>query len=240
MKLVPFPAWPASLRRSTDFSVGGFEPFSSLDWPDHLAAVIFAQGCPMQCSYCHNPQLMPCNNGEMAFSKVLTALDKRRTLLDGVVFSGGEPCGQTGLPEAIAAVRKLELKVALHTSGIFPGMLKKILPQLDWVGFDAKAPEDQYFRVTGTSAWRRTEESLDILLGSGCEFEARTTWSPQLFNETALFDLAQNLARRGVAHYALQRVRKPSGDGKRWEPGPAPPAQLLEALAGLFRHFTIR
>jgi len=128
----------------------------------------------------------------------------------------------------------------LHTSGIFPGMLKKVLPQVDWVGFDVKAPEDQYFQVTGTSAWRRTQESLDVLLDSECKFEARTTWSPQLFTEAALFDLAQNLAGRGVAHYALQRVRTRSGDGKRWEPGPAPPAQLLEALAGLFRHFTIR
>ena len=75
---------------------------------------------------------------------------------------------------------------------------------------------------------------------TGSSSVARTTWSPQLFSETALFDLAQNLARRGVAHYALQRVRKPSGDGNRWEPGSAPRAQLLEALAGLFRHFTIR
>ena len=38
-------------------SVGGFEPFSTQDWPGRLAAVVFVQGCPWRCSYCHNPGL---------------------------------------------------------------------------------------------------------------------------------------------------------------------------------------
>ncbi len=234
--------WLLGGSEKIDFAVGGFVPFSSLDWPDHLAAVVFAQGCPLRCSYCHNPHLQICGEGELGFSQVIAALTKRRQLLDGVVFSGGEPCGQDELPQAIAAVRELGLQVGLHTAGIHPGMLAKVLPQLAWVGFDAKAPQDAYFRVTGTSAWQRAEQSLDLLLAGDCAFEVRTTWSPELFSADALFDLAQNLARRGVAHYALQRVRKPIGDGnsRRWEPASTPPAELLEKLAGLFRHFAVR
>ena len=44
-------------RRS--LRVGGFVPFTSTDYPDALAAVVFCQGCPWRCGYCHNPHLIP-------------------------------------------------------------------------------------------------------------------------------------------------------------------------------------
>ena len=39
--------------------IGGVQPFSSIDCPGALAAVVFVQGCPWRCLYCHNPQLQP-------------------------------------------------------------------------------------------------------------------------------------------------------------------------------------
>jgi len=38
--------------------IGGFVPFTAIDYPGHLAAVIFCQGCPWRCRYCHNPHLL--------------------------------------------------------------------------------------------------------------------------------------------------------------------------------------
>ncbi len=39
--------------------VGGLTPLSTTDWPGMLAAVVFCQGCPWRCGYCHNPDLIP-------------------------------------------------------------------------------------------------------------------------------------------------------------------------------------
>jgi len=42
-----------------DLRVGGLVPLSTTDYPDHLSAVVFCQGCPWRCAYCHNPHLLP-------------------------------------------------------------------------------------------------------------------------------------------------------------------------------------
>ena len=40
-----------------DLTIGGFVPLTTIDFPDHLSAVIFCQGCPYRCIYCHNPDI---------------------------------------------------------------------------------------------------------------------------------------------------------------------------------------
>ena len=78
--------------------VGGFVPFTSTDYPDALAAVVFCQGCPWRCGYCHNPHLIPARgDDERDFARILDWLASRRGLLDAVVFSGGEPTAQAGI-----------------------------------------------------------------------------------------------------------------------------------------------
>jgi pyruvate formate lyase activating enzyme len=38
--------------------VGGITPFTTIDYPGQLAAVLFLQGCPWRCQYCHNSELI--------------------------------------------------------------------------------------------------------------------------------------------------------------------------------------
>ena len=136
----------------TDLRVGGLARWSSCDWPGQLVATVFLQGCPWRCRYCHNPHLLPVHgDGEIAWPQVLAFLETRRDLLDGVVFSGGEPLIQAALPEAMGAVRALGFGVGLHTSGAAPERLKAVLPLVDWVGFDVKAPFADYARITGVA-----------------------------------------------------------------------------------------
>ena len=91
---------PAVLR------VGGLVPFTTTDYPGKLAAVVFAQGCPWRCGYCHNPHLLaPRGGAELAWDGVLDWLDRRQGLLDAVVFSGGEATAQAALAGAVHAVR---------------------------------------------------------------------------------------------------------------------------------------
>ncbi|HEX6005079.1 MAG TPA: radical SAM protein, partial [Burkholderiales bacterium] len=79
--------------------MGGLVALSTTDYPDHLAAVVFGQGCPWRCGYCHNPHLLPKRGvARIAWRDVLAFLERRRGLLDAVVFSGGEPTLQAALP----------------------------------------------------------------------------------------------------------------------------------------------
>ena len=144
--------------------VAGVVPFSSVDWPGKLAATVFLQGCPWRCPYCHNRDLqaaagtvgrcVAAGAGSGAgvpeliggrWREVLDLLDSRRGLLDGVVFTGGEPTMHRGLGEAIDAVRAAGFGVGLHTSGCYPGALEDVLRdhRPDWIGLDVKAdPRD--------------------------------------------------------------------------------------------------
>ena len=89
--------------------IGGMTPLTSIDFPGQLAAVLYLQGCPWRCGYCHNPGLIPARGeSHVEWRQVVAFLHRRRGLLDGVVFSGGEPTSQTGLPDAIAQVAGLD------------------------------------------------------------------------------------------------------------------------------------
>ena len=131
--------------------VGGITPLTTIDWPGRLAAVLFLRGCPWLCPYCHNPEFQKVAGQHYPWEKVLAFLEKRRGFLDGVVFSGGEPTLHPGLACTLEQVRALGFKIALHTAGAYPGRLDDILKRglVDWVGFDVKAPLDDYPRITG-------------------------------------------------------------------------------------------
>jgi pyruvate formate lyase activating enzyme len=189
--------------------VGGLTPLTTIDFPGRLAVVVFCQGCPWRCSYCHNPQLIPADvPPALHWDEVLTFLQRRRGLLDGVVFSGGEPTLQAALPAALRAVRELGFQTALHTAGMYPRRLAAVLPLLDWVGLDIKAPAAHYDSITATPrSAGRVARSLELLLASGVEHECRTTWHAGLFGRDELDRLGVELKQRGVRRWHIQPCR---------------------------------
>jgi pyruvate formate lyase activating enzyme len=194
---------------SRALAVGGFVPFSTLDWPGKFAAVVFVQGCPWRCSYCHNPHLQRRTGGAAAsWPRIVEMLENRRGLLDGVVFSGGEPTADPRLPEAMAEVRGMGFRIGLHTAGIYPRRLSRVLPLADWVALDVKARDADYAGLTGDpQAARKAGAARAAALASGVALECRTTLQPGLFDRSGLLDLAQRLAGEGVKEYAIQEFR---------------------------------
>jgi len=189
--------------------VGGLLPMTTVDYPDRLAAVVFCQGCPMRCRYCHNPELLP-RGGEnrIPWASVLDFLRSRRGLLDAVVFSGGEPTQQSALPEAIRQVRALGFEIGLHTSGVYPERLARLLPLLDWVGLDIKALPEDYPALTGMPgsgrlAWR----SAELLTASGTPCQLRTTHHPALMDEDRRHELQARLQALNPADHRWQVCR---------------------------------
>jgi len=189
--------------------VGGLQRWTSIDFPGRLAAVVFCQGCPWRCSYCQNPELLDARAGpQLAWQEVLRFLQGRRGLLDGVVFSGGEPTLQPALGAAMKEVRALGFEVALHSGGMYPDRLAEVLPLVDWVGLDIKAPWHRMDAVTASrgSASRVLDSLLQVLMG-GVAHECRTTWSPELFPLHELHTLTEELAALGVKRWRLQQLR---------------------------------
>jgi pyruvate formate lyase activating enzyme len=192
----------------TELAVGGLTQLTTLDLPGRLSAVVFCQGCPWQCGYCHNPHLIPRGPGDRPWSDVLDFLERRRGLLDAVVFSGGEPTLQSGLAQALREIREMGFLTGLHTGGPYPERFARVLPHLDWVGFDIKAPIDDYPRITGVpSSGVRAAASARLLLDSAVDHEFRTTVDASILQPADVEEIAHWLAARGARRYVLQRCR---------------------------------
>lgn len=198
-----------SVPRSAELRVGGLTRLSTCDWPGELVATIFCQGCPWDCGYCHNPHLIPASAEETTpWADVIAFLQSRRGLVDGVVFSGGEPTLQAALPTAMRQVRALGFRIGLHSAGPYPGRLAQVLPLVDWVGFDVKAAFDEYQNITGVAgSGKKGRASLIKVLGSGVPCDIRTTVHHRLLDGAALARLSAELELLGVPAHRLQTFR---------------------------------
>lgn len=228
---------------TAELRVGGLTPLTTTDYPGRLACVVFVQGCPWRCVYCHNPHLQRRGApSRIGWANLRAFLLRRIGLLDAVVFSGGEPTIDRALPAAMREVRELGFAVGLHTAGAYPARLEALLPLLDWVGMDVKTDLASYDRLTqarGSAA--RALQSARLLLASGVDCEFRTTYHPALIDNAALLALADLLAGMGVKRYALQAFR-PQGCAPP-VPGAAPTSiapALAERVAARFPELVLR
>src|SRR5690625_112800 len=191
-------------------NLGGFVPFSASDYPGYLACVAFIQGCNWQCSYCHNPHLQSRHPHPLAPSwpQVLEFLSERQNLLDAVVFSGGEPTMDPALPTAIKQAKSLGFKIGLHTTGAYTKRFAQILPDLDWVGFDFKAPWHTYHKIIERKQpLTHVQDSMQQLLTADCAYEIRTTIHSSLHQPADLLAMAEYLSTLNIGHWVLQHFR---------------------------------
>lgn len=191
--------------------IGGWARLSTCDWPAKLVTTVFCQGCPWRCGYCHNPGLLdPRTRTAIEWSRVLDHLAARDGLLDGVVFSGGEPLLQSRLAEAMREVRARGFGVGLHTGGAYPRRFEQILDErlVDWVGFDIKAAPPAYGKVTGVrNSALPALRSLRLLLDSSVPRQLRTTVDPALLGPEDVTALKAWLSGQNLHPHVWQEAR---------------------------------
>ncbi|MBQ3437828.1 MAG: pyruvate formate lyase-activating protein, partial [Fusobacterium sp.] len=133
--------------------INSFESFGTKDGPG-IRFVVFLQGCPLRCQYCHNVDTWDLRgkNYIQTPEDVLKELYKVKGFLTGgITVSGGEPLLQPGfLVELFKLCREQGIHTALDTSGyIFDDNAKKVLEYTDLVLLDIKhIDKDVYKELT--------------------------------------------------------------------------------------------
>src|SRR5690606_24220533 len=121
-------------QRACSLRIGGLQAMTTLDYPDHLACVLFCQGCAWRCRYCHNPELIaPRSDSELDWQQVRQFLRRRQGLLQAVVVSGGEALLLPGLGAGMVDVRVRHYMMVLLGAGMKPSPLAVLLPLYPWV-----------------------------------------------------------------------------------------------------------
>lgn len=189
----------------------GWVRTSLIDYPDHIATVLFSGGCNFRCPMCHNADLvaraeeMP----TLPHREVWAFLSKRVGLVDGIVVTGGEPTLQSGLIPFLQRARELGLDVKLDTNGYLPDVLAALLRDrlVSYVAMDVKAPPPKYALVAGRDDLdlKRIEDSIGLLLAGDVAYEFRTTVVPGLLVEEDVDGIAHWVS--GAVRYVLQPFR---------------------------------
>lgn len=190
-----------------EIQIGGIVPFTTIDYPEKLAAVLFLRGCPLRCAYCSNRHLIDAGDGEYDAEKVFDFLRSRVGKLEAVVFSGGEALMQgPALIDYMRRVRELGFSIGLHTNGFYPQQLAKCADIVDWVGLDFKTTREKYAQLCGHDvAYDQMLTSLDTWLNTGRGLEVRITCDPRFVSKSDLCAIADILVARGVKKIAVQK-----------------------------------
>lgn len=189
--------------------IQGFSKTSLLDYPGHLAAVIFTAGCNFRCPFCHNSDLVLTPSMEYSEEDVLSVLKKRRSILEGVCITGGEATLQPDLIDFMRRLRELGYKIKLDTNGYRPDVLHAVISQglADYVAMDIKNSLPKYPRTAGMTCFNQDNisESISLLMNSNIDYEFRTTVVYELHTKEDLIDIAHML--KGCKHYFLQSFK---------------------------------
>ncbi len=189
--------------------IHSYESFGTVDGPG-IRFVVFAQGCPLRCLYCHNPDTWSLDDAkiEAAPSEVVAEVVKYRNFLKsgGVTISGGEPLMQAGeVADIFELCRKEGIHTALDTTGIILNdETKRALKSTDLVLLDIKSTDTEGFkRIAGSAALDRTLAFLEYL-----EQQSIKCWLRQVVVEGYTDSIEQMEALRKIAdkYNVIERV----------------------------------
>lgn len=183
------------------------ETFGALDGPG-IRYVLFLQGCPLRCLYCHNPDSWrPLEGQEVTVGQIVDDVLRYQNFIrtGGITLSGGEPLAQPLFTAALLKqCRRHGIHTAIDTAGSIPlSCCQEAVDQGDLLLLDIKALDpDDYKILTGRSN-TTTLELLDYRESTGRPVWIRHVLVPgyTLYPEK-LKDLA-----RFLSHYTcIQKV----------------------------------
>ncbi len=189
-------------------NIHGLQKLTLVDFPGKTAAIIFSGSCNFRCPFCHNAALVldPLSQPFYPEDEVLDFLKKRKSMLEGVVFTGGEPMLQKDLLEFAKKVQDLGYFIKLDTNGSFPDKLEKMidLKLVDYVAMDIKNSLDRYAATIGLESFDTSpiKRSIELLKEDRCDYEFRTTVVKELHDKKSFDDIGKLIT--SCSRYFLQ------------------------------------
>lgn len=174
--------------------IGGFQKTSLLDYPGILSAIIWTAGCNFRCPFCYNKQLVLGKTEIISEETILSFLEKRRDVLEGLSISGGEPLLQENIVDFTEKVKKLNYLIKIDTNGAFPERLKELIDKklVDYVSMDVKAPKKKYVQLAGVKTdISKIEQSIDLIKNEAPDYEFKTTVVPGMLNKKDIVEIAK-------------------------------------------------
>jgi len=155
--------------------IHSYESFGTVDGPG-VRFVIFLQGCPLRCQYCHNPDSWDPKGGRLVTAEeVIEKAERCRAYLrnGGVTLSGGEPLLQPQFTKKLLQLsHEAHLHTALDTAGTAPlAIAAPVADAADMVLLDIKALDPETNR---TLTGQTNTNALALL--DHCERTGKRTW----------------------------------------------------------------
>ena len=132
-------------------NIHSIESFGTVDGPG-IRMVVFMQGCPMRCQYCHNPDTWSYDeNQKISVDEILKKYDGIKEFLKngGITITGGEPLSQVDfVTELFKKAKEKNIHTALDTSGVTfnsnnTEKIDELLKYTDLVMLDIKHINDE-------------------------------------------------------------------------------------------------
>jgi len=201
----------------------GLQKLTLLDYPGLTACTVFSCGCNFRCPFCHNPQLVLGGKDslEYSFSEILSFLEKRVGMLDGICITGGEPLLNKECIQLAKCAKAMGYQVKMDTNGSDPEKLQRIMEEkcVDYIAMDLKNSPEKYEATTGFSDIEKIRESVQLLMQGRVDHEFRTTVTGNLHTAEDFEKIGKWIS--GAKHYFLQKFRNPgellSSDGTQFE-----------------------
>ncbi len=162
-------------------TIAGFQKLTLLDFPGKTACTVFTAGCNLRCPFCHNADLVlaPSSIDKFSEDEILSYLNKRKGLIDGICITGGEPMLMKDLPDFCEKIKNIGVSIKIDTNGSFPSQLKYIVRNglCDYVAMDIKNTLFKYPETVGIPEIdvSNFEECIEFLKSSEIPHEFRTT-----------------------------------------------------------------
>ncbi|MCR4960098.1 MAG: anaerobic ribonucleoside-triphosphate reductase activating protein [Lachnospiraceae bacterium] len=187
--------------------IHGLNKTTLLDYPGRVASTIFAGACNMRCPFCQNADLVldPASQPLISEEEVLAHIRKRKGIITGVCITGGEPTLQKDLLDFMRKIKDIGMDIKLDSNGYRPEVLRQVIDEglADYIAMDIKSSPAGYERAAGVPIdMSRIRESISLIMGSGSEYEFRTTVVRELHDEETFEDIGELI--KGAERYFLQ------------------------------------
>ena len=182
---------------------GGLQKLTLLDYPNKIACTVFTVGCNFRCPFCHNNSLVSGIGDPITTEQLMSFLNKRKNVLEGVCLTGGEPLLQSDVVEFLTEVKKLGYLVKLDTNGAYPHKLKQLVQSglVDYVAMDIKNSPSCYAKTAGANVdISAIEQSVNFLKSGVVDYEFRTTVTGNLHNDQSMEEMGRWLAGAKVVY----------------------------------------